>query len=262
MLNPFDLRSALLARHAQHVVLIHFPIALYVGGTVADVCARVFRKSGLVDAARWNFLAAALLGIPAAASGVLAWRWALEGQHLKGILRLHLWLGCALVLAMWLTFWLRSKGGSCPGKPSPLWLLSAEVCVSLMIAITSHLGGFLSGVNSGSAPSTVPTPLIIRDLRGPCATVIGLCRYYDPRTLFSGSLGPLVNSAVLLKVAQRVGGRAGTAVPQGTVCELPNPLLDFSLSPLKAHSRRLKPCGPPIASDTVRANRECSKSDT
>ena len=27
-MNPFDLRSILLARHAQHVVLIHFPIAL------------------------------------------------------------------------------------------------------------------------------------------------------------------------------------------------------------------------------------------
>jgi hypothetical protein len=27
---------------------------------------------------------------------------------------------------------------------------------------------------------------------------------------------------------QRVGGRAGTAVPQGAVCELPNPLLSPS----------------------------------
>ena len=29
MLNPFDLKAALLAKHAQHVALIHFPIALY-----------------------------------------------------------------------------------------------------------------------------------------------------------------------------------------------------------------------------------------
>jgi hypothetical protein len=49
--------------------------------------------------------------------------------------------------------------------------------------------------------------------------------YYDPRTLYSGPVGPLVHFAILLKVAQRVGGRAGTAVPQGTVCELPNPLV-------------------------------------
>jgi hypothetical protein len=31
-MNPFDIRSALLAKHAQHVVLIHFPIALFITG--------------------------------------------------------------------------------------------------------------------------------------------------------------------------------------------------------------------------------------
>ena len=30
MVNPFDFKTALLAKHAQHVVLIHFPIALFV----------------------------------------------------------------------------------------------------------------------------------------------------------------------------------------------------------------------------------------
>jgi uncharacterized membrane protein len=29
-MNRFDLKAALLARHAQHVVLIHFPIALFI----------------------------------------------------------------------------------------------------------------------------------------------------------------------------------------------------------------------------------------
>ena len=49
------------------------------------------------------------MSIPTAATGILAWRWALEGQHLKGILRLHLLLGCAVVFALWLTVWLRSR---------------------------------------------------------------------------------------------------------------------------------------------------------
>lgn len=35
--NPFDLRTVLLARHAQHVVLIHFPIALYLAGVLLDL---------------------------------------------------------------------------------------------------------------------------------------------------------------------------------------------------------------------------------
>src|SRR5947209_4088446 len=29
-MNPFDLKTVLLAKHAQHVVLIHFPIALFI----------------------------------------------------------------------------------------------------------------------------------------------------------------------------------------------------------------------------------------
>jgi len=29
-LNPFDIRSVILAKHAQHVVVIHFPIALFI----------------------------------------------------------------------------------------------------------------------------------------------------------------------------------------------------------------------------------------
>ena len=35
--SPFDWRSVLLARHAQHVVLIHFPIALFITGVLFDV---------------------------------------------------------------------------------------------------------------------------------------------------------------------------------------------------------------------------------
>ena len=47
-INPFDIKSALLAKHAQHVVLIHFPIALFLRG-------RGVRLSGAVEEepARW-----------------------------------------------------------------------------------------------------------------------------------------------------------------------------------------------------------------
>ena len=149
MLNPFDLKSALLAKHAQHVVLIHFPIALYLSGTVADLCARVFRRAGLLDVARWNFLAAAIFGLPTVATGILAWRWALEGQHLKGVLRLHLLLGGTVMLAMWLTIWLRSRLKPHREGASAGGLLLVEVVVCLLVALTAHLGGFLSGVNPG-----------------------------------------------------------------------------------------------------------------
>ena len=38
-LTPFDPKSVLLAKHAQHVVLIHFPIALFVAGVAFDFLA-------------------------------------------------------------------------------------------------------------------------------------------------------------------------------------------------------------------------------
>ena len=36
-MNPFDWRSVVLAKHAQHVVLVHFPIALFIAAVGLDV---------------------------------------------------------------------------------------------------------------------------------------------------------------------------------------------------------------------------------
>jgi uncharacterized membrane protein len=36
-LNPFDLKTVFLAKHAQHVVLIHFPIALLISAVAFDL---------------------------------------------------------------------------------------------------------------------------------------------------------------------------------------------------------------------------------
>ena len=149
-LNPFDLKAALLAKHAQHVVVIHFPIALYLSGTVFDFCARIFRKTILAEVARWNFLFAAVMSIPAATTGIIAWQWALEGKHLKGVLLLHLLYGCATVLGLWLTVWLRRRGRSDSNAATPVRLLMIEAAVCAVVAVTGHLGGFLSGVNTGS----------------------------------------------------------------------------------------------------------------
>jgi uncharacterized membrane protein len=44
-MNPFDLKSVLLARHAQHVVLIHFPIALFLVSVAFDFAAQWWRTA-------------------------------------------------------------------------------------------------------------------------------------------------------------------------------------------------------------------------
>src|SRR5271168_382068 len=146
-MNPFDLKTALLAKHAQHVVLIHFPIALFIAGAAFDFAAQWTKRQALAAAAYYNFAAAAVMAIPVLATGFLAWQFALEGQHLKGTLLMHLLLGCSSSLFIWLVWWIhfrvrRREGISLPGYRLPIEALGVA-----LVALTGHLGGFLSGVN-------------------------------------------------------------------------------------------------------------------
>jgi hypothetical protein len=83
-MNPFDIKSALLARHAQHVVLIHFPIALFIAGVAFDAVAVWTRRRGFADAAYYNLLVAAISTVPAIATGILAWQWDFADAHGDG----------------------------------------------------------------------------------------------------------------------------------------------------------------------------------
>jgi uncharacterized membrane protein len=94
MLNPFDLKTALLAKHAQHVVLIHFPMALFITGVAFDIAAQRMKRLSLTEAAYFNLMVAAVSTLPVLATGLLAWQFQLEAQKLKGVLLLHLVLAC------------------------------------------------------------------------------------------------------------------------------------------------------------------------
>src|SRR5579863_10717239 len=146
--NPFDIRTVVLARHAQHVVLIHFPIALFTAAVGFDYLAQWTKNRGLTAAAYFNLVAAAVSTVPVVATGLIAWRWALEGQKLKGILLLHLVLGSISTLLVWLVLWLRHKGRRQSDPLPSSFVLCVELVGLLAITITGHLGGFLSGVNS------------------------------------------------------------------------------------------------------------------
>ena len=49
--NPFDIRTVVLAKHAQHVVLIHFPIALFITAVAFDYLAQWTKNQTLAAAA-------------------------------------------------------------------------------------------------------------------------------------------------------------------------------------------------------------------
>lgn len=145
--NPFDLKTVFLAKHAQHVVLIHFPIALFLTAVGSDYWAQWKKNRTLADAAYFNLLLAAVSTVPVVASGLAAWQWALEGQRLKGILLMHLILGCVSSGLIWLVFWIHWRARRLSATSLPKYRLPIEALAVLIVALTGHLGGFLSGVN-------------------------------------------------------------------------------------------------------------------
>lgn len=145
-MNPFDLKAALLARHAQHVVLIHFPIALFFVSVAFDFAARWKSNASLATAAYYNLTIAAITSVPAVVTGLVAWQWQLEGQHLKGTLLFHLVLGLTSTVLIWLT-WLLHYRGRKPGRQPSQHRFLLETLAVVVVAVTAHLGGFLSGVN-------------------------------------------------------------------------------------------------------------------
>ncbi len=146
MVNPFDLKTVFLAKHAQHVVLIHFPIALFISAVAFDYLAQWRKNEALAAAVYFNLLLAAISTVPAVASGLAAWQWALEGQKLKGILLMHLIFGCVSSVMIWLVWWVHFRARR-RAEALPSYRLAVEFLGLGIIALTGHLGGFLSGVN-------------------------------------------------------------------------------------------------------------------
>jgi len=146
MVNPFDPKTVFLAKHAQHVVLIHFPIALFLAAVAFDLIAQWAKRRGLADAAYYNLSVAAISTIPVIATGLLAWQFQLEGQKLKGILLMHLVFACVSTVMIWLVWWVHFRVRR-RAEGLPNYRLALEVLGVGLIALTGHLGGFLSGVN-------------------------------------------------------------------------------------------------------------------
>jgi len=141
-INPFDPKTVLLAKHAQHVVLVHFPIALLITAVGFDIAGEWWKRPLFATVARYNLAVAALATIPVVGTGLLAWQWQLEGHKLKGILLQHLVMGVVSSLLIWLVWWMHVRTKDRTVR------LPIELLAALAVAVTAHLGGFLSGVNA------------------------------------------------------------------------------------------------------------------
>jgi uncharacterized membrane protein len=145
--NPFDIKAALLAGHAQHPVIIHFPIALFIASAVFEVLAIWRKQPAFATVAYYNLLGAALTVPFAIATGLGAWQWQLEGARLKGNLQLH--LICALITAalIFILSWNRWRLRQKDGRPGVSYFVVMALAL-MMITLTGHIGGILSGVEA------------------------------------------------------------------------------------------------------------------
>ena len=144
-LNPFDLKAALLAGHAQHPVIIHFPIGLFIASVVFDLLAVWRKKPILAAVAYYNLLGAALTLPLAIATGLGAWQWQLEGATLKGNLRLHMICAVTSALLIFFLCWMRSRLRVKNISPGVSYV-AVTLFALMAITLTGHLGGIVSGV--------------------------------------------------------------------------------------------------------------------
>lgn len=149
MASSFSIKALILAKHGQHVVLVHFPIALFLTAVAFDVIAQRTKREGYANTSYYNLCAAALSVPLVLGTGIIAWLWQLEGQGLKGLLLLHLVVALIssvmILMSWWIHFRSRTRSKALPG-----YRLIIEMLGVAAVGVTGHLGGFLSGVNGPS----------------------------------------------------------------------------------------------------------------
>jgi len=146
-MNPFDLKTVILAKHAQHVALVHFPIALIFVSVAFDLISLRKQSLALLRAAYYTVIVAAISAVPTIATGILAWQLQFEGKAPKGNLKLHMILALSSSVMIWLVCWLHIKEQRQPQFNSSGVRLTVEVVAVALTMLTGHVGGFVSGVS-------------------------------------------------------------------------------------------------------------------
>jgi uncharacterized membrane protein len=149
-MNPFDLKSVFLAKHAQHVAIVHFPIALIFVSVAFDLLSLRKRNLDLLRAAYYTVIAAAISAVPTVATGILAWQLQFEGKAPRGNLKMHIFLALTSSVLIWIVCWLHFKEQRKPQASSPAIRLIVEVVAVALTLLTGHVGGFVSGVNGAA----------------------------------------------------------------------------------------------------------------
>jgi len=141
--SPFALQTLLFPKHAQHLVLVHFPIALLVISLVFDLLGYIKKDPMLTTAAYYDLIVAGLAAPLTVLTGILAWIFAYRRAPLQGYLLFHLLLGVLTMLLILTLLWLRARHrGRLDGPWGRTYALLGGVAF-LIVTLTGHLGGIL-----------------------------------------------------------------------------------------------------------------------
>ena len=146
MAHLFDVKAVLFAKHAQHIVMIHFPIALFFASGFFDLIAYRMKSAPLRSAAYYNLVAASISSVLAIGTGVVAWQIIYGGGTPKGIILFHLIGAMTSFALVWLLAVIRYRERKALRFRLSKTYVVLAVVTCLVLAITSHLGGVLSGV--------------------------------------------------------------------------------------------------------------------
>ena len=150
-MNPFDPKKALLAKHAQHPVMVHFPIALFLFSLFLDVLGRMRNSADLQKAALVNLLGATVMGGISLLTGLIAWQLKFGGLSApisdNRWLYIHLGLGIATVILLSMLSFIRIKGLRKGVSELSIAYLVLATVAAITIALAGHLGGVVSGVS-------------------------------------------------------------------------------------------------------------------
>ena len=146
--NPFSLQSLFFPSHAQHPVIVHFPIALFVFSLFLDLIGLRTGNRKLNSAGYLNLVAAAATGILSVITGLLAWRMAFHGEPLTSDrwLLSHLILGVVTTVLMCLLWLIRARYPKDSPQPVGALYVALGIVTLAVIGLTGHLGGVVTGV--------------------------------------------------------------------------------------------------------------------
>lgn len=143
---------------AYHVVLVHFPIALWMTATLA-ILLRAFSGGELakaVDRALVPLLTVALIsGLVAFANGLLVWPWETIASTPVG--RNHILLASWTVAYWALLLAIRWLRGEAVWEGASRWIMAGLALLgSFLLGITGTLGGHLAGIYTEVASALRP----------------------------------------------------------------------------------------------------------